>query len=139
MGDLVQMHAEHLVIEAEVSSCGKRYAQLAMEQGSMASGSATESKIQELASKIHGMQVATDGQILCLSQDFAFMRSEVSNVTEVVTQAAAASIQRTEARLATELDSKCAEFRKFVGAQQEELHLKASSSMGKKLVDLVSQ
>jgi len=139
--DLIESRTEHLVAVSKVSSCAERCAQRcaqrAVQRGSAASGEAAETRVQELATKIHEVQATTAGDLRALTQDLASMRSEydeaiskLGRITEVVAQAAAASIQRTEARLATELDSKREELAKFVGAQQEEMRLKASSLMG---------
>jgi len=137
--ELVEIRTEHLTVVAEVASCAARCAQQAAQQGLAAFGEAAENRFQELANKIHVVQVATAEEILGLTQDLASMRSNLGGVTEAVAKAAAASIQRTEARLATELDSKCDEIAKFVGAQQEELRLKASSLMSTAPAERVSQ
>jgi len=137
--DLVQMRTQHLVDVVEVGSCAERYAKQAAQRGSAASGEAAESRFQELATKIHAVQVATTGEIFGLTQDLASMRSNLGDITEAVAQAASASIKRTEARLAAELDSKCDELAKFVGAQHEDLRLKASSFMGTVSAERVSQ
>eukprot|EP00419_Tripos_fusus_P024748 CAMPEP_0172701212 /NCGR_PEP_ID=MMETSP1074-20121228/31474_1 /TAXON_ID=2916 /ORGANISM="Ceratium fusus, Strain PA161109" /LENGTH=75 /DNA_ID=CAMNT_0013522727 /DNA_START=1 /DNA_END=225 /DNA_ORIENTATION=+ len=75
--------------------------------------------MDELANKIHALQAATAGEMRGLTQDLASLRlehdraiSKLGGITEVVAQAAAASIQRTEARLATELDAKREELAK---------------------------
>jgi len=105
---------------------------------------ATERAAQHEALAVQVQQL--EGSCLASRKDLASMRSDydgslakLGSITEVVAQAAAASIQRTEARLATELDSKREELAKFVGAQQEELRLKASSLMGSVLAEKASQ
>jgi len=137
--DLVEMRTEHLTALAEVGGCVERYAQQAAQQGLAAPGAATENRFQELDSRIHAVQVATTEDLLGLTQNLALMRFNLGGITEVVAEAAAESIQRTQARLATEIDSKCDELAKFVGDQQEELRLKASSLMGNALAERVLQ
>jgi hypothetical protein len=65
--------------------------------------------------------------------------SKLGGITDTVAQAAAASIQRTEARLATQLDAKREELAKFGAQQHEELRLKVSSLMGTVLAERTSQ
>mmetsp|Transcript_42030 Transcript_42030/g.83138 ORF Transcript_42030/g.83138 Transcript_42030/m.83138 type:complete len:574 (+) Transcript_42030:180-1901(+) len=74
--DLVEMRAEHL--DADQST------KLAVQQGSMAFGQAAQTRMQELEAKIHGVQVATAGEILGLTKDLGSLRIHFAGVTQVI-------------------------------------------------------
>mmetsp|Transcript_42033 Transcript_42033/g.83146 ORF Transcript_42033/g.83146 Transcript_42033/m.83146 type:complete len:611 (+) Transcript_42033:162-1994(+) len=82
--DLVEMRAEHLVAVAELGNYADQSAKLAMQQGSKAFSEAAQTRMQELEAKIHGVQVATAGEILGLTKDLGSLRIHFAGVTQVI-------------------------------------------------------
>jgi len=82
--DLVEMRAEHLVAVAELGNYADQSTKLAVQLGSMAFGEAARTRMQELEAKIHGVQVATAGEILGLTKDLGSLRIHFAGVTQVI-------------------------------------------------------
>jgi len=82
--DLAAMRSEHLVAVAELGNYADQSAKLAMQQGSKAFSEAAQTRMQELEAKIHGVQVATAGEILGLTKDLGSLRIHFAGVTQVI-------------------------------------------------------